>query len=349
MTTQPRSLLRPLAQPVSMERPQSEGWFDWAVAATSAWVVGGMYVDLWAHAHGFADTTFFTPWHAVLYSGLLAVIVVLCAGTGLNVLRGHHWMRATPAGYVLSLLGAAVFALAGFSDMVWHTLLGIEVNIEALLSPPHLLLAVGAFLMFSGPLASAWGRTDLAKGRAPVTALLSALYILALLSFFTQYAHPIAEPVAAYAGRNNWRNSTIGVASFLLQSGLLSGIALLLLRRWRLPFGAVTVLFVVYTGLMGVVDDNYLFMLPAAIAGLIVDTLIAALRPSAARVWAVRLVAFLLPLAFFACYLGGLALSGGLAWSMAMWSGATFLAAIVGLLISFLVFPPALPAESGNI
>ncbi len=30
--------------------------------------VGGLYLDGWAHAHGMVDKTFFTPWHAVLYS-----------------------------------------------------------------------------------------------------------------------------------------------------------------------------------------------------------------------------------------------------------------------------------------
>jgi len=47
--------------------------FNWAMAVLSTVLVGGFYLDLWAHAHGRTDNTFFTPWHAVLYSMLAAV------------------------------------------------------------------------------------------------------------------------------------------------------------------------------------------------------------------------------------------------------------------------------------
>jgi hypothetical protein len=40
----------------------------WVLLATSAWTVAGIYLDGWAHNHGKVDS-FFTPWHAVLYSG----------------------------------------------------------------------------------------------------------------------------------------------------------------------------------------------------------------------------------------------------------------------------------------
>src|SRR5262245_66096291 len=40
---------------------------DWAVAVASGWLVGGFWLDGWAH-HAFPQLeTFFTPWHAALY------------------------------------------------------------------------------------------------------------------------------------------------------------------------------------------------------------------------------------------------------------------------------------------
>ena len=36
-------------------------------------------------------------------------------------------------------------------DMFWHIIFGIEVSIDALLSPTHLLLLIGALLILSGP------------------------------------------------------------------------------------------------------------------------------------------------------------------------------------------------------
>jgi hypothetical protein len=41
--------------------------FDWAVAGLSAWLIGGLYLDDWAHSHGKVGDVFFTPWHAILY------------------------------------------------------------------------------------------------------------------------------------------------------------------------------------------------------------------------------------------------------------------------------------------
>ena len=33
-------------------------WFDWVMAVLSAWLIGGAFIDGWAHTHGKADTTF---------------------------------------------------------------------------------------------------------------------------------------------------------------------------------------------------------------------------------------------------------------------------------------------------
>jgi len=57
-----------------------------------------------------------------------------------NHASGRPWSRALPAGYGLSLLGVLIFAAGGIGDMIWHVLFGIEADVEALLSPTHLLL-----------------------------------------------------------------------------------------------------------------------------------------------------------------------------------------------------------------
>ena len=45
-----------------------------------------------------------------------------------------------PAGYGLGMVGVVGFAAGGGGDMVWHMIFGVEVDLEALLSPSHLLL-----------------------------------------------------------------------------------------------------------------------------------------------------------------------------------------------------------------
>ncbi|PIP65118.1 hypothetical protein COW95_03595 [Candidatus Peregrinibacteria bacterium CG22_combo_CG10-13_8_21_14_all_49_11] len=124
--------------------------FSYVYLFTSFWLVTGAYIDGWAHNHVPELETFFTPWHAVLYSGYLAMVLTLLLWIWLRKRKGHSWREAVPEGHGLSLLGAGVFFFGGIGDMLWHIAFGIEAGIEALLSPTHLLLATGAFLLFSG-------------------------------------------------------------------------------------------------------------------------------------------------------------------------------------------------------
>jgi hypothetical protein len=56
--------------------------------------VGGIFLDGWAHEHGKVDTSFFTVWHALLYSGYLALTAVLVAALVLNQRAGYTWRMA---------------------------------------------------------------------------------------------------------------------------------------------------------------------------------------------------------------------------------------------------------------
>src|SRR5262245_26439396 len=181
-------------------QPEGGLGFDWLAALLSTVFVGGVFVDGWAHNHGKVDQSFFTPWHAILYSGFALYGLFLLATLLRQYRAGYAWRRALPAGYGLSLVGAAVFAVGGVLDLIWHTLFGIEVDVQALLSPTHLLLATGLFLMITGPLRAGWGRrrserTLAWRAGAPVILVLALM--LAVLMFFTQFAHPFVNPWAA--------------------------------------------------------------------------------------------------------------------------------------------------------
>ena len=47
----------------------------------------------------------------------------------------------------VGVLGAVIFGVGGASDAIWHTLLGIETGVEPLITPSHLMLFLGSFLM----------------------------------------------------------------------------------------------------------------------------------------------------------------------------------------------------------
>lgn len=174
--------------------------FDALYAALVLWFLGGIYLDGWAHNHFGGLETFFTPWHAALYSGYGATAVALAGAVLVNRSREVTWRAAVPVGYGLAAVGAVVFAAAGAADMVWHQLFGIEVGLEPLLSPTHLALATGGGLMATGPLRAGWARND-PRGLARMPQLVSLLALLSLFTFMTQFAHPYSQTFAFEAAR----------------------------------------------------------------------------------------------------------------------------------------------------
>ena len=334
----------PVSAPSGLSRPPHSIRFDWAMAILSAVFVGGLFLDGWAHTHGRVDQSFFTPWHAVFYAGYAATASVLVASLLRNHARGYPWQLALPAGYGWSLLGALIFAVGGVTDLMWHTLFGIEAGVEALLSPTHLALALGLGLIASGPVRAAWRRPGPVSGWATQGPMLLALTsTLSVLAFFSEYAHPLVY-VAAGRGHPYGGAEGLGVASVLLQTGLLMAIVLLTARIGTLPRGGLTLIVTLNAAAMGFLNFSGGYPLAlvagAGVAGLLVDAFYARLHPTAATPTAWRLFAFILPATFYLCYFLALMLTEGVAWSVHLWVGSIMLAGIAGWLLSYLLLPP---------
>jgi hypothetical protein len=327
-----------------LSRPPHSIGLDWAMAILSALFVGGLFLDGWAHTHGRVDQSFFTPWHAVFYAGYAMTASALVASLLRNHARGCPWQLALPVGYGLSGLGALIFAAGGVTDLIWHTIFGIEAGVEALLSPTHLVLALGLGLIASGPVRAAWRRSEPGLGWAAQGPMLLALTsTLSVLTFFTEYAHPL---VYAAAGRGHPHGGAegLGVASVLLQTALLMAIVLLTARIGTLPRGGLTLIVTLNAAAMGFLnfsgDYPLALVVGAGVAGLLGDTLYARLHPSAAAPSAWRLFAFALPATFYLCYFLALMLTEGIAWSVHLWVGSIVLAGIAGWLLSYPLLPP---------
>jgi hypothetical protein len=335
------------------KRPLGGMRLDWLVTLLGCWTVGGIFLDGWAHDHGKVDSSFFTIWHGLLYSGYLALTGVLVITLLINHRAGYSWQKALPAGYNLSVVGALVFGFGGLGDMVWHTLVGIEVNTEALLSPTHLLLALGIALLASGPFRAAWFRlgTGAPGWGKLLPALLSILLIYAIFNFFTQFAHPFVDILAADSrgdgfstiAQSGGSDVSLGVAGILLQTALLMGVVLFLLYRWSLPFGSLTLIFTVNTALVSLFKDRFYLIPVALLAGLTADALLVQFQPSARRMLALRWFAFSVPVILYSLYFLELGIFGRMIWSVPLWGGSIFLAGIVGLMLSYLVFITNVP------
>ena len=349
--------------------------FDWIMVVVSIWWLGGLFIDGWAHSNIPQLETFFTPWHAVLYSGYLAVTFTLLVKILLNLrqsalnaggsmpslvalvresLPDHRWLQAIPNGYELSVLGVAIFGVSGIGDLTWHLILGIERSTEALLSPTHLGLALGIGLALSGPLRAAWRRSEATPSWQQLgPAILSLTFTFSLLTFFTEYASPLITPWPII---DTSSSPTRGITDILLITALSMSFVLLALRRWRLPFGTFAFMFGLNGALMVVFSpDALLVSVPTALlGGLAADIAYRFLQPSLDQPASVRLFAFLVPAMFYTLYLVDLAIvgpimfQGGILWSAPFWAGTPVIAGITGFLLSFVMLPPTQTVEEKN-
>lgn len=315
--------------------------FDWTVTAICVYFVGGLFLDGWAHTHGQVDESFFTPWHAVLYSGYLASAVVIVGAVVVGRMRGRDWRAAVPDGYGGSLVGVALWLFGGPFDFAWHEVFGFEADVEALMSPAHTVLAVGLGLIASGPIRATLRRPP-AAWRHDIASVVALACVVSGVTFFTQIAHPVSNVWGAR--RTSPGVTELGLIGMLLTAAILFAPLLLLLRHGRLPAGALTMLVGLNAIAMGFVYDQGPYpsvpVIALAAGGAAGDALRALLRPGASRPAAFRAFAFAAPALVCACYFAALALTTGIAWTTHLWLGVIVFCGVVGWLLSLLALPP---------
>jgi hypothetical protein len=341
-------------------RPTTSWRDDLVTAALCAWVVTGMVLDAWAHQNVSQLETFFTPWHGVLYSGF-AVLMTWMAAKVLTATGLRRERSGAPVGYGLGLIGVTIFFVSGVGDGIWHTVFGIERDVEAALSPTHIGLFVGALLVFTTPLRAVWSSNRL--GAAPslrefLPALLSVTFATVLISFLFFYLSAFRDP-SSTVPFERWASHSSGsfpvlaytrehgIASVLITNLLLLAPVLLLLRRWRPPFGSATLLFttvaVLTTATQEFVHGELVFA--ALTGGLVADWSITRSRPPSSQNGGHRLVAAITPIALWTSYFLILQLRDGIAWPAELWTGSIIFASLSGLALRLLMTPP-MPSES---
>jgi hypothetical protein len=319
------------------------------------WLIGGVFIDGFAHNHGVVET-FFTPWHAILYSGFLASAAWMVWLVYREKRKtGSTWSLSIPEGYGLGLTGVAVFLLGGVGDMIWHIIFGIEEDLDALLSPTHLMLLVGALLILSSPYRAAWNNREVTKPgwKFFVPPFLSVVFSAGAVAFFLMYAWmfrvniPARSSTDFFATEVPWVhisafNEERGLAYILLTTLIFMFPVFMLMKRWIVPFGTVTLLFTILMVLMNVLDgfQNYPTIIIGAAAGLIADFLYRLVKPGLRKVMALRVVAVAAPTALWALYYLGMYFIDGIGWSTELWTGSVVEAALISLALSLLALSP---------
>lgn len=293
------------------------------------WMVTGLYIDGWSHQVDKPET-FFTPWHFVLYSGFGAAVVY----SGFMALRdARAGVKPTVGEDRITTLGIVIFVIGAIGDGAWHELIGIEVDIEGLISPTHLALMVGGLLMVTLPVRSALRSAVALERRALITVIASVGLALAVVFFFLMYLSPWTEVYAfsqEYVPDSDRSDLEVqhGMAMVLTSTALFTGALLWTARHWRLPAGAATVVFTgVALGLSGLDGfDVRLPILAATAAGLVADVLLG-------RRHSFRVVGMATGGVLWAGYFALDHLERGVEWGPSLWSGAIVFAVMTGLAV----------------
>ena len=289
-----------------------------AIAFFGSWTIIGLFLDGWAHQANKPET-FFTPWHGLLYSGFVAAVAWFAWDGRRSVARVGPSDRLTVIGLVAFIVGAV-------GDGVWHEVVGVEVDLEALLSPTHLLLMTGGLLMLSGPVRWALSAPS-AVGSAPSLPTFSAVLVAltlcsSLATFFTMYLGA-NWPIAIEEGTGEL-GEVRGVASVLARNLLVLAPLLFARLHWRLPFGACTLLMTANAALMSALEG---FRFPALIVPFFLGGLVGDVIASRGRALPSWVFALGVPLVTWSAFFTVHEIGWSITWTVELWSGAIFLAA----------------------
>ncbi len=319
---------------------------DLWVGICTLWISCGFFVDAWAHGHVPVES-FFTPYHAVFYAGMLALIIVLVV-----FLLRHGGL---PRSYRAAAAGIAIFIAAGIGDMIWHQLLGVEEGIDALLSPTHQALGLGVFFVAAAPLLSSLRRRESLVRLADQLPLVFALATwIELVHFGTAYAFdpaagrinappsPTAFPADYFTALTlGYYKLGTGVLVVIFQSALMAGFGLFAATRFSLRPGALTLMYLLgnFAAAAAFTNDGPLLATTIAmslVAGVTGDSIVAAAKSWPNRVLTYRLLGTCIPVSYFATYFIATAIAQRLWWDWNVLLGAVIWAGAIGFALTLL-------------
>lgn len=317
-------------------------------------MIAGLFVDGWAHVNLPSLETFFTPWHGLLYSGFLAGAVWIVALAWRGRAAGGSWWAALPTGYRSGAVGVLLFGLGGVGDMVWHILFGVEVGVDALLSPTHLVILTGGALMLTAPLRSRWsGPAPIGPGLpGDLPVVLSLALVTALAAFFLLYTSVFTVPAAAQAYRRlpestpghelAERAATTGLAGYLVTTALLVLPLLLATLRGRRPAGTIVVVVAAVAWGSAVVGGFEVYEVAAALAvtlaAIVAEFVVAGIeRMRPGRLVRAAAVGAALPALLWPAQLIAVQATEGIRWSVELWAGVVALTVLEGVTLGVLM------------
>lgn len=285
---------------------------------------------------------FVSGWHLVLYGGVASVGLFIGVGA---IRRGVGYVGSVSTG----VIGFLILSVGGLADTAWHEVFGAEVAVEALVSPPHLLVFAGLCFLLTAPVVVVWKRPVRRLGLVgSIAVLVPVVSTVLVASLFTGFLSPLSGGLSLQAGyvepligeSIEDYDTVRGLGIAVWTSALVVAAFSVVLVRFRLLPGMTFVGFV----LLGVpplfVSDPasiYPLTVGFAVAGLAAELGVAWLgRPVLGRAGA-SVVGAAIGASLWAGTFAALGLAHRLAWDEALWAGTITLAGLVGAAVAALV------------
>jgi hypothetical protein len=241
-----------VAPPQVAQKQEAVPWYVWCSVAAVSFAMVGVHWDISWH-RSIGRDTFWTPAHIAIHicgvlagisCGYLILSTTLNAASPLRRASVAIWGFRGPLGaFIAAWGGIAMITSAPFDDW-WHNAYGLDVKI---LSPPHMVLALGIFAVHAGALILILGQMNRASGDLRDRLRMLFLYVGGMIlvcltvlqmeitqRIFMHQAHfyrllaIVAPPVLAgiaRAGRYKWAATTV--------AGIYT--VFVLLMSWILP------------------------------------------------------------------------------------------------------------------
>ncbi|MFN8018471.1 MAG: hypothetical protein U0P45_10145 [Acidimicrobiales bacterium] len=334
-----RALLRreQVRRKVGSERPEIGDGELLVLIACNLVATVGLAGDIARHLEdpGNLGGDFLAGWHLVLYGGVLGVGAWLGVGA---IRKGPSFLLSA----LTTTIGFCLLALGGMADAVWHARFGVEAEVEALVSPPHLMVFSGLVLLLTSPIVVLWRRPARRLGVVEsVVALGSTVATVLVVSLFTGFLSPLASGMSLSAGYteplvgespvdyDQVRGLGIAVFTTIL---LVAAFTLVLARFRPMPGLTGVAVFLCGAPALAITDAQAIrpLVLGYAMAGLVLEAMVALLgKPTLDRVGAAASGAAMSAMLWLATF-ALLAREDRLGWSTSMWTGTVVLAGLVG-------------------
>lgn len=169
-------------QGTATERPNAVPWYVWCSVAAVTFAMAGVQWDISWH-RSIGRDTFWTPAHICIHiCGVLAGIscgylILSTTFHRLSPLRDCSvsiWGFRGPLGAFIAAWGGIAMITSAPFDNWWHDAYGLDVKI---LSPPHMILALGILAVHVGGLMLILGQMNRAEGRLRARLRTMFLYV----------------------------------------------------------------------------------------------------------------------------------------------------------------------------